>query len=417
MKNTERYDLSNRLIHFFRKLDLEDGSAPDVPEDWGLGSIAEDAVYSPMFLMRCAIRHGHLWATWSRRKNVRTIYGPYPATCFTDMPMAAFIEASRTRQAKGEKISTYALTFPKDQMFRLGANPVIYGLSNRALFLPSGKDGGPRIIPEDVLPIAEQYRYVTYNPGVVDWTHEREWRLPYQCDLSKYEDEIKEFGIVDNVSDIPGLNLYDCGVTGIGVIVNSHPEANMVLHDILSLYDQGIIHNDTFSYIFVTEEIEHEVVLRDPQQERLAIEAALIDLDFYLVPRPARDKKISRRIKKLILEVEEKAETVACGEYGGCWLWFVDIFHEVTRALINEGLISVNNDGKYLLPLTGYDESRSLRQREEMTKKLAAMLHNEFGITVGYFSVLNSNDYNKLPSYNDDHLDNGLHYNWWNYGL
>ena len=151
MKNAERYDLSRRLIHFFRKIDLEDGSAPDVPEDWGMGSIAEDTVYSPMFLMRSAIRHGHLWATWSRRKNIRTVYGPYPAICFTDMPMAAFIEASRVRQSLGQKISTFALTFPKEQMFRIGANPVIYGLSDRSVVLPRGTSGGERIIPENVL--------------------------------------------------------------------------------------------------------------------------------------------------------------------------------------------------------------------------------------------------------------------------
>jgi hypothetical protein len=117
MKNNQRYDLSERLIHFFRNLDLEDGSAPHIPEEWGEACIAEDTKLSALFLLRVVIRHGYLWATWSLRNNARTVYGPRPAICFTDMPTAAFLETSVSRKKAGQKISTFALTFPKAQMF------------------------------------------------------------------------------------------------------------------------------------------------------------------------------------------------------------------------------------------------------------------------------------------------------------
>ena len=37
-RNNERFDLSNRLIHFIRSLNLESRDAPVTPEDWGPGA-------------------------------------------------------------------------------------------------------------------------------------------------------------------------------------------------------------------------------------------------------------------------------------------------------------------------------------------------------------------------------------------
>lgn len=418
MLNNERYDLSNRLIHFFRKLDSEDDSAPEIPEDWGFGNIADDTVFSSMFLMRSAIRYGHLWATWSLRKKIRTIYGPYPAICFSEMPTAAFIEASRARQKVGQKISSHALTFLKKEMYSIGANPAIYGLSDRLATLPS--HGEPRMIDSSLLPEREEYRYITYNPTArtaIDWTHEREWRWPCTDDISAFEKEIEEMGIVDGVKDIPGLDLYSSELKDIGVIVNSQDESQMVLHDILSLIDRGIISKKTYSYILITESITEVSSIRDPKQERDAIRAAMIDLAPFTTPEPVRDKKIADRICGMVQDIENKAGNLEDGELGGCWLWLIDNFHEVTRALLYQGKIVVNNDGKYLVELTDYDARRSLRQREEMTKELATLVYNEFGLTAGYFSVLGSQDYNEVPFYNDDHLDNHVFYNWANFGL
>ena len=51
-------------------------------------------------MLICAIRNGRLWATWSYRNNAGTIYGSSPAVCFTEMPIAAFLESGELRATK-----------------------------------------------------------------------------------------------------------------------------------------------------------------------------------------------------------------------------------------------------------------------------------------------------------------------------
>ena len=113
MLNNHRYDLSDKLIHFFRPIDPKDGSNPVDLDSWEPNSIEEGGVLHPFFLLRVCIRCNVLWFTWSFRNRVRTIYGPDPAVCFTDMPFAVFFETSRIRSQNGEKISPYALFFTK----------------------------------------------------------------------------------------------------------------------------------------------------------------------------------------------------------------------------------------------------------------------------------------------------------------
>ncbi|WP_406698168.1 DUF4427 domain-containing protein [Singulisphaera sp. Ch08] len=336
------------------------------------------------------------------------------------MPTAAFLEASAERLRAGQKISTLALTFPKRQMFELGTRPVIYGLNDTGVAIPTGQDGGPRIIPTDALPLNEQFRYLSYYPTGrwrVDWTHEREWRWPFNGDLTEYEAEMARSGVVDGVTDIPGLDLYYGALHGIGVIVNTREEANMVLHDVLALVDRQDIAPDTFEYVLISDEVGSPEAIRDPDAEAAAIAAATIDLTDYLTPQPERDREIADRVHALAQQVEESAGPSEQGEPGGCWLWLVDNVHPVTRALLNSDKLVINQDRKYVMFPYEFSDDRSLRQREAMTLELTRLINEEFGIEAGYFSVLLWGDPDALPSYNSDHLDNKLHYNWWSYGL
>lgn len=90
MNNNNRFDLSNYLIHFFRNVDLDSGSPVMMPEHMGFQNLYEDTLLPAFFMLRAALRNGRLWATQSIRNNQPTIYGPCPAVCFTEMPIAAF---------------------------------------------------------------------------------------------------------------------------------------------------------------------------------------------------------------------------------------------------------------------------------------------------------------------------------------
>lgn len=405
MLNNHRYDLSARLIHFFREVNVNDGSAPDLPVEWGPGNFVEDhKVFSPLFLLRSTIRSMHLCATWSLRNGVRTIYGANPAVCLSDMPTAAFMEAAMKRLSRGEKISTYALTFLKGNLFELGARPVIYGLSENSAELPSGADGSMRMMTTSLLPAHEQYRYVTYVPGKIDWTHEREWRL------SCADKTVPDDG-TSCATDFPGLSLMQ--VHKIGVIVNSDAESKMILHDILTAVDQKKIPPEIFSYILVSESVVGGLAsIRGWAEEQALLDQAAIKISTYFQPSD-QDKDIVANLMNMLQNIGRENPYVydaATHEGGGAWIWLVDNFHPVTRCLIRTEWVSVNNDGKYLLN-PYFDDNSSLAHREKLVKLASAKLINEYNLTAGYFSVLGDGDPNGVPFFCTDFVNNRNHYN------
>lgn len=412
--NSIRFDLSDWLIHFFRDIDFESADSIAYVEHMGWGNVVEDFKYSALFMLRCAIRSGRLWATWSYRNNVRTIYGPDPAVCFTEMPIAAFLETGEARHRRGEAMSPFALIFPKKDIFKAGANPVIYGLDDRDNWAPSGKGGGPRIFDSKILPEREQYRYVTYNPAStkpVDWSHEREWRWPYRGDYRHVEKALEEFGMVDETKDIPGFDFYEEEVTGIGVVVKQAAHGRWVTHDILVLVDRGIIQRNTFSFVLVSDNLPSSRDLISPQEIGTAINASLIDLAPFFSHKKEELEAVSEEFSAFVSGIENDANPPNAGELGGCWLWILDNTSILTRALIENERVTVTESGKYLVHLYEFDDARGLREREEMTQKLAARITKHFGVECGYFSVLNSDNPDDVPFYNSDHLDNHMHYN------
>lgn len=399
MNNTIRYDLSNRLIHFFRTVDNESSSSVDFPEHWGFDHLAEANIYTPFFLLRSAIRHNKIIATWSVRNKLRTIYGNRPAICFTEMPLAAFLETSKKREDVGQAISSYGLSFLKSELFNIGTRPVIYGLSTKNLNLRITTKN-ERLIDESVLPIREQYRYVTFNPSSVkkiDWTHEREWRYPYPRSIELYQSKLEEFGIVSEIESFPGLSLDDGAISDVGVIVKSSYEAELILCDILAIYDR----NDycPYKFIFYTEQIEKITSILKPEDEQKEIDKSTIDLSIYTTPNKARDKEIYDQFVLLAKDIETRYKSVEDGEFGGCWLWIYDSLSDLARALINNKRISINKEWKYLCFPLEFSDSRSLSQREEMTIEFAKEIKHKFDVECGYYSVLNSDDIDGLPFY------------------
>jgi hypothetical protein len=111
------------------------------------------------------------------------ICGPTPAVCFQDAPLTAicqnvFFEQKHNEGKKDAKTRYRAvgLAFPKDYAYAKGARPVIYDKTSEA---------------KKFLPADQQWRIVNFDlnnqESFVDWTHEREWRIPgdFEFDLNE----------------------------------------------------------------------------------------------------------------------------------------------------------------------------------------------------------------------------------------
>ena|SRR5436305_5885744 len=132
-----RFDISDKLIHFT-----------------GAGECVDDA-----FARWSAIlRNGKLLASG------RMIRGSYRCVCFTEAPLAAFTPAF-VAQFPFARYSQFGLMFEKNWIFERGGRPVIYQ-----------PDSDFDLLPEDL-----RWRHVRFEPTgerIIDWTWEREWRVP-----------------------------------------------------------------------------------------------------------------------------------------------------------------------------------------------------------------------------------------------
>lgn len=168
-----RSDMTNWLIHFTR-------------EDSDAGIKARRRLLS-------ILEQGLLRPGWSERNGRRTVYGQYPAVCFTEQPLSAFL-AYLSARTSDSMISGYGVVVHKQDMYAEGGRPVFYDSCNELQSNDPGFVAGVRMV--DGLPPEKQYRYVAFNPNAntLDWTHEREWRWAQGHEPSNPEaDEVGTF--------------------------------------------------------------------------------------------------------------------------------------------------------------------------------------------------------------------------------
>jgi hypothetical protein len=102
------------------------------------------------------------------------IVGDRPAVCFQDAPLPwlaqnLWYERKYREENAVEKVryAAFGLLFNKEYIYRKGGRPVVYDRTAAAkLYLP--REEWWRIVNFDL----------TNDESFIDWTHEREWRLP-----------------------------------------------------------------------------------------------------------------------------------------------------------------------------------------------------------------------------------------------
>lgn len=185
-------------------------------------------------ILQKIIHDGYIRSGWSFRDNVPTVYGPYSAVCFTEMPLYGLIDYAKNRGEKSGYVGNYGIAFLRKELFDAGARQVIYGLSTDYKEADDITDAyynhGLRCLSEKCgIGLQEQYRYVSTNLGKgkrVDWTHEREWRWPFK-------------GGNEGVAGIPFLLSEEWGYqfTQLVIIVNKDEEQHEILDQLKNMYD------------------------------------------------------------------------------------------------------------------------------------------------------------------------------------
>lgn len=430
--NLERFDLSNWLIHFTRPIDTHSNSCPrELPAHWGFEQWIEDTRLSPFFLLRHLLRKRQIYSTWSLRKGRPTIYGPHPVVCFTEMPLAAFLKASRERAKNNENASPYAVVLPKAQAFAAGARPVIYGLSRKAKDKRHGD--GTRRFPESILPEREQYRFVTFSPGKqgwLDWTHEREWRWPNRqasgftgndefiapSNLDTHKSELLRKWREERQKDrspLDGLCLDNGKFSGIGFIVRTSRQSRLLRHDILRLVDTGRIKSNLFSFVIEADKQDYRALV-EPREAEAAVDRNAIRLEpYYSMSRTDRlrlAKKFMESLKKLTSRARPSGRPDGIGK---CWLWLQDNMHDLTRALLGEGLVTISNGGRYLIEIEHlFPKDLTILDREDLADRVAQRVMEEFAVPAVRFSVMKSRDPDGIPYYVSGAGDEEIHSNY-----
>jgi hypothetical protein len=107
--------------------------------------------------------------------NSGFINGERKAVCLQELPLSAIAENLRYEEILSDKIrySPFGVRFHKMFIYNKGGRPVIY----------ENKEIMKKLLPEN-----EYWRIVdldlTDSKSFVDWTHEREWRVPGELSFS-----------------------------------------------------------------------------------------------------------------------------------------------------------------------------------------------------------------------------------------
>ena len=231
----QRTDISKYVIHSVRKPNQNDFPKGDYEFDENdyFPLVYGEKLQSEFEVLKNVIREGGLRAHLSFRNGKATIYGNTPVICFTEMPLINFLQYVSVRNDR-TKFTEYGVAVLKKEMFKIDGRPVISGLSSDNTF--DYLDASKRILKPEILPFAEQYRYVKLDLSAGnDWTHEREWRIACRT---------KDFSVLDNYrADVFltfGLNIFsNFYFSEVVIIVKTEQEAEDIFQDVQDQLDSG----------------------------------------------------------------------------------------------------------------------------------------------------------------------------------
>jgi hypothetical protein len=398
-----RHDHTDWLIHFVRDRNPEQDFPGETEEEANYFAGGELECDAPAFsVLKTIIRLGGLIPGYSFRNGRTTIYGGQPAICATEMPLYSFAQYAKS-QKNSRNVSSYGVAFLKSDFHAAGGRPAIYGLSVANVTYKKNTDF-VRILDESILPEAEQYRYVAYNPQPnhwIDWSHEREWRWRVTDKENEYVWCMDGTGCY---GPVPGLRLLggernDCHFSKICVIVWTQEEATEIQEMLTGFYlAEGNNYDTPFSRSVlkrskiiilnkVFSAVERGKNLNSQTIEGIEIACLLEPLVIHSAFDDALQKKVEKAVK-----LATEAGKVAADKYmtehdinqGWCGFAYASTY-EVTnptvQLMLERGLASGPYDGRVLVSLDGdWPISQSLDFKEAIYKAASEVLTKELGV-------------------------------------
>jgi hypothetical protein len=106
------------------------------------------------------------------RASSCNIRGGFGCVCFTETPvLETAVYFAPPASGGKQRYEPYGIAVRKDWLFERGGRPVIYQSNSEY----------------DLLPPSLRWRHCRYEPGSIDFTWEREWRIPQSVDLDPSE--------------------------------------------------------------------------------------------------------------------------------------------------------------------------------------------------------------------------------------
>ena len=188
-----RPDFSEHVVHFTKD------AAPFSHKNETVTSLQKIAPQSAKERLLSILKSGKLYSTrmnWTNR----------PAICFTECTWASMLDHA-------SRYSKYGLGFGKDYLFSRGGAPAIYMppglLEHQKSHVEDGKPPFADDLWSFVTPFCPPYAPKKYkdrfwkNKKTIDYTHEREWRVPHDLDFDLKHVEFVVVATYDDMAKAP----------------------------------------------------------------------------------------------------------------------------------------------------------------------------------------------------------------------
>lgn len=154
-RTQRRSDVSGGLIHLIKDvIEVEDPFA-------ATGSTPRKI--TPAFdILKTILNSGVINAGFGFVK------GPRPVVCMSEIPLSSVHAFASPPEQETARYRFYGFVFSKSCIFQLGGRPVIYLPDDEGAWIPSD----------------QRWRHVRFEPPGIDWTNEREWRVPVNINLA-----------------------------------------------------------------------------------------------------------------------------------------------------------------------------------------------------------------------------------------